>query len=217
MAKAWSAWYDAVLPHLPGLPAGAPADFIIKRAAIEFFDRSLAWRVAIPDFNATADTPTYVLAAPVLSTLIVKVLDLRFQGKELTPMTPDELREMYGAGVDWRSRGGAAPSYWTSEYPNQVRVVPYPTTTTVNALDGWAAVKPADDAATVPDEIWREYHDDVAMLARARAMEVPKKPYSNPQRAEALLAKVDTRIGLVALQREKGASRAPMRTKTHWI
>lgn len=217
MAKTWADWYDAVLPSLPGLPTGAPADFFIRRGAIEFFDRSLAWHEAIADFNATAATPTYTLAAPVAGTLIVKVLEINFRGKPLLDKSPAWLKAYYGENVDWRTKTADPPLYWLSERPNQVRLVPFPVSTTANALDGWAAVKPTDDAANVPDEIWREYHDEVADLAKAFAMRVPKKPYTNPQEAQRLEDKVESRIGFIALQRARGGGNAPMRTHTHWI
>lgn len=215
--KTWAAWYDSVLPALPGLPTGAPADFIIRRAAIEFFDRSLAWRVAVPAFDATATVGTYTLAAPVVKTMVAKLLELRFQGKELEEKSPAWLKEHYGTGQDWRSASGDPPTYFTSEYPNQVTIVPKPITTTAGALAGWCAVKPLDDATGVDEAVWREYHDPIAALAKAMGLDVPKKPYSNPQEAMRLRAYVDGEIGMAAYHRERGGGSAPFRTRTHWI
>jgi hypothetical protein len=215
--KAWSEWYDAVLPNLPGLPAGGPADFFIKRAAIEFFDRSCAYRVAIPAFAATAATPTYTLAAPIANHLVVKVLDLRFEGRRLTPARPEELAELYGTGIDWRDQTADPPIYWTSESPNVVRLVPFPVTTTAGALDGWAAIKPNESATGVEENFYRDHYQAIADMAMAMAMGSPRKPYSNPQEAERLRLKVDASVGFAALRADRGNSRAPMRTKTSWI
>jgi hypothetical protein len=217
VAKLWADWYDPVLPHLPGLPAGAPADFLIKRAAIEFFDRSLAWRVAIPAFQATIATGSYTLAAPVAGAIVVKVLELRFSGKELLPKTPSWLKDNYGPGQDWRTVSADPPTYWLSEYPNQVTIVPKPLTTTASALAGWCAVKPTDAATDVPDDIWREYFQEVADLAKARAMELPKKPYTDKAQARDLLEKIDGRIGAIAYSVSSGANSASRRVRTHWI
>lgn len=217
MAKLWSDWYDAVLPFLRGLPPGVVADFYIKRAAIEFCDRSLAWRVAIPAFQATAATGTYTLAAPVAGTTVVEVLELRFLGRELEQKTPEWLKDYYGPSQDWRAKTADPPMYMTCEFPNQVTIVPMPVSTTAAALKGWCAVKPLDTATGVDDNIWREYHDEVATLAKAMAMASPSKPYTDKVGAEKLRADIDSRLGFISLQRAKGAARAPFRTKTHWI
>ncbi len=214
--KLWTDWYDAVVPALPGLPLAA-ASFAIKRAAIEFCDRSLAWRVAIPAFQATAATGSYTLAAPVAGTIVAKVLELRYKGKLLTNKSPAWLAEHYGDGVDWRTVTADPPTYWTSEFPNQVTIVPLPVTTVAAALAGWCAVKPTDAATGLDEAIWREYHDEIANLAKARLMESPRKPYSNAAEAERLLSEVDSAIGLIAYMRERGGGNAPFRTKTHWI
>jgi hypothetical protein len=214
MAQAWSAWYDFVLPHLPGLLKGAPADFYIKRAAIEFFDRSLAWRVAIPAFNSTLNVGTYTLAAPVANTIIVKVLELRLNGVELDPWTPDQLNAQYGPGRNWRTVTGV-PGQWTSEYPNQVTLVPMPTVTTVGGLTGWAAVKPLAAAANIPDELFEEHVQTIADLAIGRAKASMSKPYTDPQGSMQYLAKADADIALTAYYTSKGPG--VRRSKTHWI
>jgi hypothetical protein len=215
MAKAWSTCYDFVLPHLPGLTPGAPADFLIKRAAIEFFDRSCAWRVAIPAF-ASAASATYVIANLVTNTQVARVLELRYLGRELEHKTPEWLREHYGR-EDWRAVTGSIPLYWTEEAPNEVTIIPAPTAIVAAVFSGWAAVKPLDDATGIQtDAVWREYIDTIAKLAKARGMEMPKKPYTDKAQAKELLAEVASEIGMLAFHREAGSG-GVMRTKTHWI
>jgi hypothetical protein len=216
-AKLWSAWYDAVLPSLPGLPTGAPADFFIKRAAIEFCDRALVWRVPIPAFQATAATPTYTLAAPVADTMVSQLLSLRFLGKKLTNKSAAWLEDYYGPNQDWRDVTADPPQYWVSEFPNQITLAPFPVSTTAAAIDGWCAVKPTDTATGLDEAIWREYHDEIASLAKARAMEIPRKPYSNQGKSDQLLAQVASSIGQIAYAIERGGGDGTLRTKTHWI
>ena len=215
MAKVWSTLYDAVLPHLSGLTPGAPADFLIKRAAIEFFDRSCAWRVAIPAFQATADTGAYTLAAPVATTTVVKVTELRYLGKPLEHKTPGWLAEHYDT-EDWRAKTGT-PLYWTEEAPNEVTIVPKPTVTTAAALAGWCAVKPLDDASGIQtDAMWREHHDTIARLAVARGMLSPKKPYTDKAEGRQMLKDLEGEIGLIGYHISTGGG-GVHRTRTHWI
>lgn len=215
--KAWADWYDAVIPALPGLPTGAPADYFIKRAAIEFFDRSCAWRAAIPAFEATINVGTYTLAAPLATTQVVKVLELRFQGRELLHRSPAWLKEKYGQAQDWRNVSAPAPTYWTSEGANKVTIVPKPTATVADALAGWAAIKPTEAATGIDEWLYRDYHDEIADLAVARAAELERRPYSNAREAQRRHSKVNTSIGLIAYELARGRGDGPYRTKTHWI
>lgn len=213
--KLWSDWYDGVLPELPGLPEGTPADFYIRRAAIEFCKRSQCWRQAIPAFNATAATGVYTLANPVTGAMVAKVLELRFLGRELLVKTPEWLDDKYGPGQDWRTVTADPPVYYTTEQPNKVTIVPFPISTTASALTGFAALMPTDDSTGLDEVIWREHFDDVAKLAKAVAMESAKKPYSNTSRAQQLRKEVDSAIGFVGYNRARGG-RGTYRTKTHW-
>lgn len=213
--KTWAEWYDAVLPHLPGLPTGAPADYFIKRAAIEFLDRTGVWQEDLAAFNAVAGTGTYTLTAPVAGTKIARLLELYFSGKDLTSKTPAWLKEHYGA-QNWRSVSGGSPTYWTSEYPGKVTVVAKPTANTANAFTGRVSLKPLETATGIEEAFWSEYHEEIAKLAKARAMELTRRPFSNPQEALRLNAEVDSAIGFITLDAARGRSRAPMRTRTHW-
>lgn len=214
--KLWADFYDGVMPELPGLPSGTPADFFIKRAAIEFCDRSLKWQVEIPAFATVADTGTYSLAAPVAGAMVAKIMEIRYLDKELDPATPAQLRARYGSGRDWRGVTGETPTYWTSERPNQVTIVPAPDAVVADAISGWAAIKPADDATGLDEVIWREHFQTICNLAKAMAMEVPKKPYSNPQRAMQLRNSVDSDIGWAQYGAFRGKA-GRLGTRTHWI
>lgn len=216
--KAWSAWYDAVLPSLPGLPAGTSADLFIKRAAIEFCDRSLAWQDTITAITTVDNTREYAVASSVSGTMVARLLELRYLNKALIPTTPAELEERYGPGQHWRLLSGDPPTHWLQEHPAKVTISKGTATGVVGALTGWAAIKPLDTATGVDEIIWREYHDEIADLAKAHAMNLGKTvPYSDRAEAQRLRSKVEEQLGFIALRMAKGRTGAPMRTKTHWI
>jgi hypothetical protein len=211
--KVWADWFDDVLPSLPGMSL-AMATILIREAAIEWCDRSLCWRVAIPAFASVANQGPYPIAAPVAGTEVAKVLELRWLGIALTPATPAQLAARFG-NQDWRAATALAPSYFTEERPQEVTLVGKPTTLVAAAISGWAAVKPTDVATGLDELIWREYRRDIARLAKAHAMDQNKKPWTDKPTAKSYFEETDHRIGLTALKMAKGGGGA-MRTMTHW-
>jgi hypothetical protein len=214
--RLWSAWYDAILPDVPGCPAGA-ADYAIKRAAIDFCDRSCAWRKALPAIDSVASTAgengEYTLPAAGTGQVVAKLIECRWIGSALTFKRPDELQDIYNP-TDWRTVTGPTPQYFTQETPNKVRLVPAPSSSTVGAINGlWAAVRPADTATGIDDDVGSEYHQAIVDGAKARLFESPDKPYTNPQLAQTYQALFDSEIGNAAFRAFRGSG-GRQRTQT---
>lgn len=200
--RLWSAWYDAVLPHAPGCPA-AVAGYEIKRAAIEFCDRSLAWRKPMTAIDSAVGVGEYTLPDVVAGVMVAQLLEARWLGVRLTKKRPDELESLY-APTDWRAVPGT-PLYFTQETPNTVRLVPAPNVLTVAAINGlWAAVKPKDDATGIDDAVAGENYTAIADGALRNLFRSPKKPYSNPILADAHGAIFDSEIGNAAYRAFRG-------------
>lgn len=213
----WSAFYDLVLPSLPGLPTGTPADHFIKHAAIEFLDRSLVYRLAIAAQNIVASTSTYVLTPTPANTGVAKVLEVRVSDRLLENRGEAWLKDHYGPGQDWSEVTSAAPEYWFESLPGSVRLVGIPNANITNGLTAYVAAKPTESATGVDDAIYAAHRREIADLAKAMAMEIEGAPYSNPKKAQSLRSDVDQRIGLVAYKRDRGGGDGAFRTRTHWI
>lgn len=210
--RAWSAWYDAVIPRVPGCPLAA-ADYAIKRSAIEFCDRSCAWRKAVPSINSVAGTGEYVLPDVATGVKVVQLLEARWLGVKLYPKRPEQLDELYGP-VDWRGVQGP-PQYFTQETPNTVRLVPAPDVTTASAINGlFAAVRPKDDATGIDDAFASENHEPIAEGALRNLYRAPGMPYTNGTLSDTYGALFDSAIGNAAFRAARGNVRSPMRTKT---
>ena len=211
--RAWSGWYDAVLPDMPGCPIAA-ADYAIKRAAIEYCDRSCAWRKAVPAIDSVASTGEYTLPAVASGVMVVKLFEARWLGKELTFKTPGELKDLYSP-TDWRGVTGT-PSYFTQETPNTIRLVPAPDVSTVGAINGlWAAVRPTDAATGIDDAFASENYLGIADGAKRNLCASPEKPYTNPSLAATYAAIFDSEIGNASFRAMKGMG-GKARTRTHF-
>lgn len=212
--RLWSAWYDAVVPQAPGCPI-AVVDYQIKRAAIEFCDKSGAWRKAVPDIDSVANTGEYSLPAVATGVKVVKLLECRFLGQALKPKRPDELEALYSPN-EWRALTGP-PLYFVQETPNMVRLVPAPTVTTVGAIEGmWASVRPTDVATGIEDATGSEYHQEIADGALKNIYAIPQKPYSNATLAGTYYALFHSHIGNAAYRAFRGNSKTGSRTETSY-
>jgi hypothetical protein len=219
--KVWADWYDAVLPSLPGLPAGAPADYFIRRAAIELCDRTGVYRASITALSTIANQALYSIASSLANTEVSRVLRMRYSNtRELTHRSPDWLTEHYG-GKNWRTTEVSGPTasieFWTQFTPQSVLLVPVPNDAVASIITGEVAVRPTIAAAGVEELIGTEHFQTIADLARANAMGMSRKPYTDKEEAARLRAKVDSDVGFITMRMHKGNGPGPMRTKTYWI
>lgn len=218
MAGLWADFYDFVLPELPGLPAGAPADHYIRSAAIEFFERTNNWRVETAGQNIVAAQAAYLLTPPTANTQVTKVLEVRIEDRLLTPMGEQALVEKYGPSIDWQEVTSEKPEYWNiSLPPDTIRLVGIPTANVTAGLTAQVAIVPTLAATGIDDALFRAFRTQIAALSKAMAMESARKPYSNVERAEKLRQWVNEEIGFAAYVFNKGGGRGRMRTRTHWI
>lgn len=212
--RLWSAWYDAVLPHVPGCPV-ALAAFAIKRAAIEYCDRSRAWRKPLANIDSVATQGEYVLPDVATGEMVAKLLEARWLGQKIYSKRPDEIAALFNP-VDWRAALGT-PLYFTQETPNTVRLVAAPNVSTPAAITGlWAAVKPKDDATGIDDAFANENYQAIADGALRNLFRSPKKPFTNPGLEAMHGAIFDSEIGNAAYRAFRGNVSSSSRTKTYF-
>jgi hypothetical protein len=207
MVNTWADFYNEVLPDLPGCTT-ALADNAIKNAAIEFLERSMAWRVETAPITLTAAVPTYTLNNPAGS-IVVEIIDALVSGLQITPKSPDQLNVLY---QNWRNETGDA-AYYYRPTPSTIRVAPTPSVTTVGALVLSMALKPSRAATGIDSELFEQYMEVIAAGAKYRLMIMQKKPWSDPSRAG--VQQVVFNNGIAAANLAKGRSRAPIRTKSY--
>ena len=173
----FSDFYPHVLPNAPSAPPPA-VDFNLRRAAIEFCERTRCWReVQMLDLDGT-DAP--VLCVPS-DAAIHEIENAWFGDRQLR-------RAPFGA---------VSPSMWPADAPASNEGAP-----NVIAQMGWDSIavipatagtlrlslflKPSQTAIGVPDFLFERFASALSDGALARLLLVAGQPYTNPPLATAL-------------------------------
>lgn len=195
-----------ILPRAPGCPEPIAFD-AIRQAAIEFCERTRAWR----------DTDQFMadefgdMFAPAQS-VIHQIEDARFDGHRLAPVGVQDLNGLY-PDLDWTTLQGDQPKYVTQLHPNTVKVVPaYSGMITLSLL-----LKPSNDAMDLPDFIYDQYARTIADGALAEILMIPGQPYTNPQGGAMYSQRFQQRLDSLQAMSLKGQQRAPIHTKASFF
>lgn len=211
--KAFTLWYDDTMPELPGAEAALVAN-AIKRACIEFCERSQFHRQTLTAINVVSGTASYALTAPSAAYRICGVVEVQYDlttdQKELFPKTRDDLDAKLGLG--WESLSGDV-IYYLQDTINTVRLVRKPDEAITAGLVVRVAMAPDQAATEASDEIYNEFYDAIAAGAKYRLMLMPSKPWSNSQMAGFYRDRFESEIGAAQVRAARGYGRAPMRTR----
>jgi hypothetical protein len=213
---AYTAFYDEILPEAPGcLPALALN--AIRNAVIEFCEKSHMHIYNHPAISAIANTPTYVFV-PLTGTLVVKALQVFYNGTELIPKTPDELKNIYDGdqSKDWRDQTGE-PIYFTQDDARNIRLVPMPSVNAANAIKMRVSLKPTRASTAVDDKIFEEHLETIKHGALYRLKIQKGKPYSDEPGAAQSFIFFNNGIQSAKTMTEKGFGRARQRVVPHYF
>jgi hypothetical protein len=213
---AWSAWYDDVLPEVPGA-LQALAEYHIKRAVIEFCTKARCYRkdAAVDDAGGSA-LRTFPTSLVPSGTRPVAIMRAKWAGKDLEIVSREVLDEQYGSQV-WTSLSGLAPRFLlrdrVSVQGGGFSLVPYPTAATTGSLWMTVALRPTEAATTVDDSVYEEFRDSIAAGAKARLMAMPKKPWSDPALAGFYGSEFRRAIDVAKIKADRGADRQRLATR----
>lgn len=209
--KFWTDWYDEVLPDVPGCSQKV-AKNAIRNAAIEFCERTLAWKVDLDPLNAVANQAAYPFEPPA-NTRVVRLLNVWYNGKRLTPKTPADLDDLY---ANWPSAIGT-PLYYTQLSPDEVILVPMPNAALANGIAQKVALKPTRASTGLEEYLYEKYLEEIAAGAKARLMLMQKKPWSNTAMGAANQALFEDAIASARYRAAKGYGAAPIRVRARFL
>lgn len=209
----WSAWFDEVVSDVPGSPSPPLVTNAVRNAAIEFCDRSWVYRVELDPMPGEENVPDYALESPIKKTVVVKVLRLWYDKKEIYPKTQDDLASMY---AHWPSQAGT-PQWFTQRDPEVLLLVPMPAATLVDALSAQIAIKPSRVATCIDTAIYEKYLEEIAHGAKARLFAMSRKPWSDAKLQADHQAQFTDAIGRARVQAVRGHTRARLRMKAHFF
>lgn len=220
-------WRPLVAPHVKGCPDLAIRQEVL-RAAIQFCERTRAWKAVPPPVDIDAEVATYPVPTPCSASCVI-VEQALYDGRELIAQTTDQLTARFGprwmptpmtSGALHLKRGGTnvslspgTPQYFTQLNPNFLVLVAPPATALRCGLIVRGSYRPDRASTTLPGFLWDQYADEIADLAIAALCAVPGLPWSNPEAAAYRAAQGEAAIGRVSRDASKNFSRAPSRVR----
>lgn len=213
--RAWSLFYDRVLPDLKGSPATALVDQAAVEVARDFCNRTWAHHVDLPAVNAVANQATYALVTPDPTNIEVScVQNLWHDSKELDQKSSDELAEIYTSR--WKDQSGT-PRYFTQEDLTAIILAPYPIAALASGIKIHAALMPTLAATGLIDVIYDGWAENIADGIRAKLLLKPMKPWSNPELGGYYEGLYEEAVMSAKTSAANGFVRARRRTKSRFF
>lgn len=156
--KAWSEFYDMLMPELPGCPQAA-ANHALRQSAVGFCEQSLVWESVHPEVTIAAGIAAYAFSPPA-GALVHAISHAMLDGNVLETSVPR-------GGSRGYILGGAT----------QFTLVPEPGAPGILVMT--VTLKPSAASQGIEDWLFDEYREPITHGALARLMRSPKKPYSN--------------------------------------
>lgn len=209
---ALTAFYNDVVPHVPGCPL-AMVDYHIRRAAVEFQQASGALEKTAAALDVLATPGDITLSAPALPTnhMLLGVKAAWWFGTPLTLRAPDAIASYLGD--DWQSQTGT-PLFLTQLTDDTVRLAPQPDSNSSGALSITFTYSPTDAIDAIATALYDRWRDEIAAGALARLLRM-KKPWGDAGLADYYEAKFEAGMGSLHLKRVRGVAGAPLRTRPH--
>lgn len=204
--KTWAEFYDDLLPDVPMCPR-AMAQKAVKDAAQQFFERTLAWVADTTDITIAADTISYTIPLTT-GTKVVQIMRATLDDAPLDVLTERDLPS------NWQTAGVVRRGVFTLDRKT-VYIVPQQSAGAIAVLQ--VALKPADSATGIDDEMFEHYSRVISTGAAAILMDMPKKPYTDHNLAAKRQAQFDSDISTIAWQVAKSHGRAAVRSKASFF
>lgn len=203
--KAFSTFYDLILPEAPGCQT-AMVDLHLREVARDFCWRSLAWRMDFDPITTSPTRLTYELDAPEQQAEVVKVLSLSMAGEKL-----------WAANEQRRGHSGTSLKYPVDEPPFDLSSDMLELTLVDEAPSGvlqlHGAMRPSAAATGLPDLLGTEHREAMRTGTLARLMVMPKKPWRDLELASFYRTQYESLLALAAVNAQTGNTRHLLRTR----
>lgn len=180
--KAVSDFLVYVIPYAPGCP-----EFVAERAvvdaAIEFCERSLILTRTLDPVSVQAGEALYELDG--IDQLIVHMpVAAWYLAKPLTLLSEEQApAPMFNQSIPGISQPLGEPRAIAMVDDTSFSCYPVPAESVVDAITVRAALRPADGATRLPDELYTHWRQEIAAGALASILLTVGQPYSNPNMA----------------------------------
>lgn len=178
MPAVWSDFLPEVLIEVPGCPEPL-VEHHIRNAAIEFCNETLIWREDLTPIDSVIEQAEYTLTPPAGSRIVMPV-SVEYDDKLIDPETEENLN---AKSRTWRTNDPGTPSVFLIPDPLTILLHERPNSVIVGGIAVKAALKPTRNATEVADIVYDDWAEAVAAGALSRIMEIPDKPWTNPNQS----------------------------------
>lgn len=171
---ALSVLHPLVAPEVMGCPS-IVIESAVLRAAIEFCEKSTAWREPLDPITLQDGVAEYALPIPADARLVViREREARLNGQILTPIMNPAMLRSTSAGV---------PSHYAQRGHDAVILHPTPASADGMTLTIFAVLAPKLSATTLPDILADRYYEAISEGAKGILKRMPNQPWSDAARA----------------------------------
>lgn len=210
MTKAFTAFYDEVMPELPGASPALVLK-VIKDVCRDFHERSFCEQDTLP-IDLLTGVPSYALTiTDPVNYELVQVLGVKYNDQPLDPASPLVLdREEF----EWKTRAGSVRRY-TMDDASTIRFVSVPQASETGTVQVQVAITPLEAGAGISDDIFRTWKYEIARGVIGRLQIMARKPWSDANMSEMNRHTYEQAIGGAALKMLKGHGAGPLRTRSY--
>lgn len=209
---------DQFLPFiLPYAPADDLAAFqAIRHTAIDFCRRTGIVQT-VTQKNVTATVEDVTLTVPT-DMVLTRVLNMWWQGRELTPVSPDQVDSdvaLVGVTIGTAVPQAGSPYYFFQKTPTAatISVYPIPDTTLANGFTIKASFHPTEAAASLDDSLYDDWGEVISAGAVMRLMMTPSQIYSAPKDAVQYRGVYERGVNQAKRQVNNGKLRSNLRVR----
>lgn len=201
---AWADFHPHVLVYVPGCPDPL-VEQELRRAAAEFFTRSLAWMEWLPEIVTTADERTYNLVLPAGA----EIVRLEQATADDRPIEVSIHREQMADPATVPS-GERAATTGDRQTLTLLRTVPVGT-----RLRAQVSLMPSLTAASLPDRLFTKHLDAIVSGARFRLKRMPG-PLNDPKGAQLARDEFESAIAATSVGAWRGHTSQTPRARPKW-
>jgi len=198
--------FDDALPRILPYANGCPdqtAVFHLQQAAVEFFQRTLAWKLRLPAATTIAGNSLYGFDLPS-DAVVAKVLRYEYDGRDAELVDGD-------VGQTLNISQASKDIAWTDDRA-EFNVSPVPKEAG-KLLVLQVALKPKQASMGLPALLWEQYISHIAHGALAEVLNIPSQTFTNHALAQSFRGKFEDAIGRVGVSSSKAFASARIRVK----
>jgi hypothetical protein len=198
----FSAFHKDVLPQLPGAPIPV-INYALLQSAIQFAEDSLILQYEADVVSVRPNVADYEVPLVDEQTELAMVMRVLLDGRLVNPVASDNRPTHLVPAQTYEVVDGEG------EDPQLIRLLATPTQSGVLAVR--VAVKPKQDAPSVPDELWRHHRYAIGCGAMASLMTQTGKTWSQPALGAAHYKEFRALVAKAQVDANRNETRANLR------